>query len=450
MGGTIEVPWGDGSLALDLPPAWRVLGVLESAAAPQAVDPAGACAEALKNPLGAAPLGGRDLVGKRVVLVVDDHTRPTPVAEFIAPVLEELSRAGTREEDLEILVATGVHRASRPEEVSRKVGPEAFGRLRWRCHSAYDPEGLAEVGLTKRGTRVFLNKLLLKADLIVGLGAVEPHLLLGFGGGLKILIPGCAGAETIGRNHLQGVDPEHFDCVGARAKNSPMRLDLEEGAALVGREVFVVNAAMNAAGRPVRFFAGDPVQSHRAAEDFVAGLAGIKVPEQADVVLTNSHPMDTDLRQSVKCLGNTLYAARPGGIMLGLVRCLEGLGEMPIPKKTLPYPVMRSLLRIIGRDRVLPLVQRVRRGEPVEEVFISHFGLQMLRRNHLGLFSDSAKLPPDVGRKMGLARSFTRVADLLDWAAAKAPRQATVWVFPRGGASFAVFEGKAAGNGRGR
>ncbi len=283
---------------------------------------------------------------------------------------------------------------------------------------------------------MFLHKLLLETDLIVCVGALEPHLLLGFGGGLKMIIPGCAGAETVGKNHMQGVDPDHFDYVGVSGNDSPMRLDLEEGAGLLGKEIFVVNAAMNEEARPVRFFCGDPIHAHRAGETFVEGLARLDVPEPSDVVLANSFPMDADLRQSVKCMGNSLFAAKPGGVLLGCARCVHGLGEMPLARKTLPYSLMRGLLKVIGKNRVLGLVQKAKKDEPVEEVFVGHFGLQMLRRNHLGIFSDSPKLPLDIGRKMGLARSFTAVQEMVDWAQAKAPSQATVWVVPAGGVTY--------------
>jgi nickel-dependent lactate racemase len=267
---------------------------------------------------------------------------------------------------------------------------------------------------------------------------LEPHLLLGFGGGLKMIIPGCAAAETIGTNHMQGVDPDHFNYVGVHADNSPMRLDLEEGAQLLGREIFIVNAAVNEQARPTRFFCGDPIKAHRAGEAFVANLVRLEVPEQSDVVLTNSYPMDLDLRQSVKCMGNTLYACKPGGVLMGCAKCERGLGEMTLAKKTLPYPLMRGLLRVIGKRRVLALVEKAKRGEPVEEKFVGHFGLQMLRRNHLALFSDSKELPPDIGRKMGLATSFTRVQDMIAWASKRVPRSAAVWVFPFGGSTYAV------------
>lgn len=73
-----------------------------------------------------------------------------------------------------------------------------------------------------------------------------------------MIIPGCAGAQTIARNHMQGVTPEKFDFVGSRADHSPMRLDLEEGAFLLKKEVFIVNTVMNEHVRPAAFFAATP------------------------------------------------------------------------------------------------------------------------------------------------------------------------------------------------
>lgn len=436
MSRTVELPWGGDSLQLRLPPRWKVLGELRPKRVQTELDPANACLQALAEPIGTVRLASRNLAGNRVLIIVDDHSRPTPVRDFIQPVLVELASAGARDSDIDILIATGVHRPSKPNEIERKLGPDVLARFRPRCHDAYNPDDLADLGSTSRGTPVFLNKLLLAADLIVCLGAVEPHLLLGFGGGLKMIIPGCAGAATIGRNHLQGVNTSYFDYVGVSGEESPMRLDLEEGAALAGKEVFIVNAAMDVDAKPLKFFCGDPVKAQRTAESFVEHLVRLDVPEQSDAVLTNSYPMDLDFRQSVKCVGNSLYACKPGGVMMGCLRCDHGFGEMPL-SKALPYPVMRTVLKIIGKDRILRLVEKAKKQQPVEEVFVGHFGLQMLRRNHLVAFSDSTTLPPDFGRKLGLLRSFTDAQEMISWAVSKVPTDATVWIVPFGGSTYA-------------
>ncbi len=432
----IRLPWGKSELTLPLPDSWRVLGEL----VPTKSEPAGpgACREALMNPIHSERLASRKLQDKKIVLVVDDHSRPTPVASFLNEVLEELAAGGARKENIKVLIATGVHRPIRDEELEKKLGKDNMNRLSCFCHNAYDEDCLVTLGTTSRGTEVVLNKLLVGADLIICIGSIEPHLLLGFGGGLKTIIPGCAGAKTIGKNHLQGVDPDRFDAVGLKGDTSPMRLDLEEGAQMLRKEFFIINVAMSELAEPTKFFCGHPIKAHRMGEAFVERAASLEVPEPADVVLTNSYPMEFDLRQSVKCLGNTLYACKEGGVMMGCVKSEFGLGEMPLPKKTLPYSVMRTLLKLIGKKGVLPFVKKVKEGQPVEEIFIGHFGLQMLRRNHLAIYSDSSLLPQDVGRKIGLARSFDTINEFVSWSRSRAPKRATVWVFPYGGSTYST------------
>jgi nickel-dependent lactate racemase len=431
----MELPWGDGMLPVPLPPGWRVRGPLTPPPVPAAADPEALCRAALAAPFGTAPLAVRDLRGRRVLLVADDPSRPTPVHRFFRPVRDVLVGAGARPEDIDILFALGVHRPLTEAEARAKVGADNLAPHRWHNHDAFDPAGLVTLGTTRRGTPVALNRRLVAADLVVALGAIEPHLLLGFSGGAKMLLPGCAGAETIGRNHLQGAADGRFNYVGAAADQSPMRLDLEEGVALLGPKVFVVNVALNAAGDVVRCFCGSPAEAFAAGVEFVRRHAEVAVAEPADVVLANSRPFDADLRQGLKCIGNTLPAVRPGGLVLGCLRCREGRGDLPLPSWTLPYPVLRTVLRLMGRGHVLGFMNRLWPRDPVERRFLGHFGLQMLRRNHVWIFSD--RLPADTGRRLGLLRQFTRVDDMIAAAVRRVGPRATVAVFPLGGATYA-------------
>jgi nickel-dependent lactate racemase len=431
----IELPWGSGVLRVPLPPSWRVQGPFVPPPLPPAADPETLCREALAAPVGAAPLATRDLHGKRVLLVADDVSRPTPVHRFFRPVRDALVQAGARLTDIEVLFALGVHRPMTEAEAQAKIGADNLAAHRWHNHDAFDPAALTTLGTTSRGTPVALNRLLVAFDLIVTLGAIEPHLLLGFSGGAKMLLPGCAGADTIGHNHLQGVGGGRFNYVGALAQESPMRLDLEEAVALLGPKVFIVNVALNAAGDIVRCYGGSPRKAWAAGVDFVRRHAEIAIAEPVDVVLTNSRPFDADLRQSLKCLGNTLPAARPGGIMLGCLQCAEGRGDVPLPSWTLPYAVFRPLLRLMGRERIRGFMNLLWPRDPIERRFLGHFGLQMLRRNHIWCFSD--RLPPDTGRRLGLLRQFTQLESMLSAAVRRVGPRATVAVFPLGGATYA-------------
>ncbi len=433
----VELPWGAGRLEARLPADWRILGELRPRITNAPDDVAAACRESLSQPIATTRLSERNLERSKITVVVDDHSRPTPVKDFIGPVLEELAKGGAKPDHISVVIATGVHRSSRPEEIEQKVGLETLSKYTVACHDAYDDDNLVRLGVTSRGSKVIVNKTVADSDLILCVGSIEPHLLLGFGGGLKMIIPGCAGAETIGTNHLQNAHADSFDFVGVNGNDSPMRLDLEEGAKLLRGEIFIVNCAMNERAQPIRFFCGDPLEAHRAGERFVEEHLSLFAPEQSHGVLANSFPMELDLRQSIKCVGNSLYVCKPGGVMMGCLKCEHGVGEMPQSGRTLPYPLMRGIVKAIGKHRILPLMRRVKAGQPVEDVFIGHFGLQMLRRNHLGLFTDSATVPADIGRKMGLARSFDNLEAMFNWAGKQMPRNPSIWIFPYGGATYA-------------
>jgi len=432
----ITVPWGNLELSIPLPSGWRVLGTFSPVSTKPALDPETLCREALDNPIGAKPLSSHLLRGKKVLIVTDDISRPTPVSRFFGPVRDALVQAGVQPTDIEILFALGVHRPMTQPEAEAKIGKQNLAAHRWHNHNCFDPAHLIRLGITRRGTPVILNRLLTQFDLIVLLGVIEPHLLLGFSGGLKMILPGCAGKETIGRNHLQGMVANRFNYVGAGAHHSPVRLDLEEGVGLLQKEIFLVNAVLNHDAEIVRFFCGDPLKAFRAGADFVQRSSAVMIDEPADVVITNSRPFDADLRQGLKCLGNVLEAVRPGGLILGLLYCQRGLGDLSTPFFTLPYPTLRMLLHAIG-PKWLPSFSRwAVLHESLEQQFLDQFGLRMLERNELWCFSEN--LQRETFRKLGALRRFPSLAAMMTEAEKTVGKSATVSIFPYGGLTYAL------------
>jgi len=329
-------------------------------------------------------------------------------------------------------------------EVEDKLGKENLEGIAWHNHDAKDPSGLVSLGATSRGTTVSFNRRLADADLVLCIGGIEPHALLGFSGGMKMLLPGCAGSETIAQNHLQGVSPQHFNLIGVHPDKSPMRLDLEEAAGMLGKECFIVNAVMNLHHEICAFFCGHPVESQREGVALSKRIHGLSIPEPADVLLTSSAPMDHDLRQSMKCVGNNLFCVKPQGQIVGFLRCEEGVGDVDIPPKMLPYMVFRTLLRAIGPSRIMGLVERLRKSAGVEEKFLAHFSLQVVRRNPIHFYSET--LPADVGKRLGLFLQYDDVQGMIHTVAKRAPRNATVLAVPYGGVTYPVLpDAEAAG-----
>jgi len=429
---TVKIPFEHGELALPLPGDWTIMETVRPVHHSKVADLGAALVHALDHPHGTKPLSARELSTTRIVLCVDDISRPTPTAEFFVLLLDYLLAHGARRENMLILFGLGVHRDMTAEEAHVKLGHTDLRGIPWRNHSHNDERQLKHLGTTSRGTDVALNRHLAEADLIIPVGAIEPHLLLGFSGGCKMLIPGLASSRTIGQNHMQGVSGERYNYVGAT--ESPMRLDLEEGAKMLGKEIFIVNVVMNENLEICAFFAGDAVEAQREGVKFSRSLTERPIPQRADVVITASNPMNADLRQSMKCIGNAQESVLPGGLLIGLAECRHGIGDVTVPPTSLPNGLLRCILNFIGRKRVLGFVDTFRKDAGIEERFLSHFGAQLARRNKVFVYSRA--LPADTGKKLGIFVQFTDVEKMMTAARRWAPKHATVLIYPYGGSTY--------------
>lgn len=433
MANRVVVPFEGKDLRIDLPDRWRVEAELQPTTMPAVADVSAELMEALEKPVGCARL--RSLEGKRIVLAVDDITRPTPLHAYFGTLLRHLEQNGAKREDMLILTALGIHRPMTQIELEGKLGRESIEGIAWENHDARDPSKLMELGTTTRGTAVSLNKHLGSADLIICVGAIEPHLLLGFGGGLKMIVPGLAAEHTIAQNHMQGVTADRYNFVGASV--SDMRLDLEEAANKVGKPYFIVNALLNDKLEIARFVCGDPIKAHRVGIEVVRKNNAKAVARKADVAIVASNPMNADLRQGMKCVGNVEQSVKENGLVLAILDCENGIGDLELPPKALPNRVLRIVLRMLGRHRVLWFIDKVKRDAGVEERFIAHFSMQVVRKNQIYVYS--RKLPADTGKKLGIFTQFTDLDEMMRAAKKYAPRNADVLVYPHGGITYPVL-----------
>lgn len=422
-------------MALSLPQGWRLAGVLQPSSLPGVSDPLSEVRRSLQEPISSARLRDIARPGMRVTLVIDDASRPTPVSSLLPAVLAELEQGGVQREDVILITALGLHRPMREDEVAGRVGDSMLTGLRWVNHNCDDREHLAYLGTTTRGTPVYLHQAVAQAGLVVSIGCIEPHIIASFGGGLKNLIPGIAGRETVAHNHTLNCSPGTFNMVGQPIAGNPMRLDLEEGAQMLSAPVFIVNAVLNSALQVVRVVSGNPVAAHREGAQVSATLYGVPVPRPADVVITNSHPMDQDLRQGVKALANTIRAVRPGGVQITLIRAEEGVGVFGLANRRLPLG--RGALQALA-PLLVRLVPRLKlQGMGEEDRFFLYFALQAMRHARLLVYA------PTIPAQTRAALPFVQFVDSPQEAIAIArrrfPRQADVLVFPHGGVTYPIL-----------
>ena len=306
--------YGDLPLELAFPADWSV--VVHEPDLPAPLDRDQLLA-ALRDPVGAPSLASLAAGTRRVVIIVDDLTRPTPVETVLPLVLGEMEAAGTRREDVTIVVATGTHGPAPPDAMMRKVGRAAEG---CRLISHDDLADCPKVGVTGMGTTVFVNRELLGADLVIGIGGVYPQHSTGFGGGSKLAI-GVLGRATIARLHFG-----HESMEGRYDIQNDFRADLAEIARLIGLR-WTVMVHVNARREIVRLVSGDPEEAYPAAAEFSRHRFAAPLPYDADVVIANAYPMDISATFMRSKGVIPLLHAPIGASRLLLAACPEGVGH---------------------------------------------------------------------------------------------------------------------------
>jgi len=435
MAQSLDLPWGNQEkLTLDLPAGWEMAGRLTPASLPGVADPSAETRRGLSQPIGTPRLSELAHGKKRVALVIDDGSRPTPIHHLLPAVLFELFTAGITPQQIQLVPALGIHRAMEQLEVEQRTGLVGLGNMRLVTHDCDDP-GLVHLGKTSRGTPVSINGQVATSDLIVSIGCIEPHIIAGFGGGYKNLFPGVAGRETIAHNHSLNCAPATFNMVGQPIENNPMRLDLEEAGQMLKPPVFIVNAVLNSAMQVVQVVCGHPIQAHRAGTKISASIYGVKVSAPADVVITDSHPMDQDLRQGVKALANTIRAVKRGGVLITLVRAEEGVGVFGLANRKLPLG--RGALQTLS-PLLLPLVPRLKlKGLGEEDKFFLYFALQAMR--HATLLMYAPTIPLEIHERLPFVQFCATPQAALDQAARLVSGQARVLAFPYGGSTYPIL-----------
>jgi nickel-dependent lactate racemase len=319
----VHLPYGDHGIDAEVPDTATVL-VPEPVTAID--DPSSAVRAAIEAPVAGPPLRRIVRPGQRAAIVVSDVTRPVPNQIILPPLLEVLEAGGVRREDVTIVIGTGLHRPSRPDERRRVLGDEILSQYRVVDHIARDRSTQAYLLTTARGLEVWLNREFMEADLRILTGFVEPHLFAGYSGGGKAVLPGIAGAEAIMANHDARMigHPKSTWCV---SEGNPIFEEMRD-VALRSDPSFLLNVTLDESKRITGVFAGELAAAHDAAIAQAERQAVRPIPHLFDVVVATNmgYPADLVLYQSVKGLSVANQACEPGGTIMLVAECREGLG----------------------------------------------------------------------------------------------------------------------------
>lgn len=319
-------------------------------------DVQGAIETALDDPIECKPLLALASGKKTAAISVCDITRPAPNSITLPPVLKRLHQAGIPAEGVTILIATGLHRPASKEEMERIVGPQIASGYRIVNHDARALGQHRKLGSTRRGTPVYIDERFMAADLHITLGFIEQHLMLGFSGGRKLIVPGLAAQETIKVIHSPAFMREPLATEGSIAEN-PLHAELIEIAAMA-RHDFVLDVTLTQARKISAVFAGNPRAAHAAGVEFLERTSLEKLPEPVDAVITSAagYPLDLTFYQTIKGITAAKHVVKPGGGILILAECAEGIGSPEFARKLQAFSGYQAFLDEI-RDKPVEIDQ---------------------------------------------------------------------------------------------
>lgn len=327
MGSGFELPWGawfgDRARRFEVPNGYEVEVCAVHGGQP--LDRAAQIA-ALRTPIDSPPLADLARGRRDAMVVVEDITRPARLAEVLPLVLRELERGGLSRERIRILIGSGGHAPLDLPLLRLKLGARICRTYDVANHHPY--EDLIDLGVSRRGIPIHVNRRFAESDLKIAIGSVVPHPYAGFGGGAKIVLPGVSGIATLEANHRPAVTGVKGGL--NNVENNSAREEMEEIAQRVGLEA-IVNVVTDEARRTVGLFYGHPVAAHRAAVALARRVYATPRPRIVpDVVVLNAYPKDTEMLQVGNAF-NVLRTAepmpiRPGGAVVVTAACPMGRG----------------------------------------------------------------------------------------------------------------------------
>ena len=339
---------------------------------------------ALQNPIGTKKL--REIVDRKkdakIVIVVDDHTREAPTVKMLDALTEEIGIEHKEIRQVTLLVACGTHTAPTEEDLKRILGAYMntyASQLNLEIHDC-DAKDQVFVGTTGRGTPVMLNRSYIEADVKILTGDITLHYYAGFGGGRKSILPGVSSRETIRKNHALLLDDR---AKTANIKDNPVHLDMTEAASFAPPD-FVINTVADSSGNLVDAYAGEMNSVLLRGAGVMKKLSSIET-DLFDVLVVSAggFPKDRNLYQATKAIENCYRTVVPGGTLILVAECREGIGDSYFEEwmnKYTTYEDAADAIRtnfVLGGHKAFYMRKTMKR---VHLAIVSELDTQMLNR----------------------------------------------------------------------
>lgn len=320
----VAVPYGNSVLNLELPANTIALG-------PD--DPEHTCAPEkfradLREHLGAT---GPDLTSP--ILIVTDKTRLCGYPEYLPMLTAEIQEARGDNSPFPVIIAYGTHPRQSDEECMATYGP-LYRKWIFRHHDCTDQTLFTEVGKTSRNTPIRLRNDLLGASAIITMGPICHHYFAGYGGGRKLIFPGCGEREAIYHNHSLYLDQETqtlaHGCQPGSLEENPLAADLFEYEQRLPAHLSI-HGIQDSHGRICDFIIGSGREVYLAACRRHGAHFEID-GGQFDTVVASAggYPKDINFIQVHKAIHNSSGFVKDGGRLILFAECIDQVGSQTL------------------------------------------------------------------------------------------------------------------------
>jgi nickel-dependent lactate racemase len=276
--------------------------------------------------------------GQRILIICDDISRPTPLDPVLPLLFKILLEQGIHKDQISLLVALGSHEPMSAHELALKLGMQTVSNH--TIHQHHPRRNNVLIGRTKLGTPVYINRLLMEHDLVLGLGGIYPHNLAGFSGGTKLIL-GVSGIKTILTLHRNRKGAG----VGGDINNE-FRQDLLE-IAQMAKLKFIINLVLDKNRDIVEVVSGDPENAFHKGVDFVRTHFTVPHPDSQDfdLVLADVYPFDTSYAFARKGLW-PIHVTQQKCMKLIVASMTRGMGGHLV----FPIPNSQNRLKKLTRE----------------------------------------------------------------------------------------------------
>jgi len=418
----VTLPYGAGYRRFELSED-NLLQIISPVDVKPAADAEEAIERSLENPIGTRPLSSLAGKGKKVAIAVDDLTRTTPTHIVLPPLLRRLEKCGVRPNDVQIIIALGTHREMSEREMKEKYGAEVVENYEVVNHAYDDETELKNMGTVADGLPVWISKDFVEADLRIATGNIIPHFNAGWGAGAKILLPGLAGRETVGRMHYYSAMTTPN---GLGMHDNPTRRLIDAFAEKVGLHL-LINTVITRQKEVISAYSGHFRSAHRLGIKEAENVYGVGMRALADLTVSSSYPADIEFWQGEKGLFSADLATKEGGGLLLVTPCTEGI--------SVTHPSWADYLQMDPQD----IIDEVERGE-VEDMVAAGIALNVTRvreRREIYIVSDGITYRD--AEKIRF-KKYNTIDEALDQLLRKHGADSKINVLTHGGETYPVLE----------